>query len=90
MNQELVDINFERIVYGNEWFIGFENGTPTVYMDPNISEANKEDLRIALKKEIETAKEKAKAGPRKTISMGEMKEAVSMVSIEDKGNAVHD
>lgn len=85
---ELENKEFERIIYGNDWFIGFNSGEPTFYIDPSISEENKEDLKEVLKKEIEKEREKNSENRSKTISIEEMKEAVSKVPLEDKAIAV--
>ena len=70
---------FERMVFGNNWFIGFGDGKPIIHINPDISELDKEDLKVALRKEIDKAKE-----GKKTISMVEMRKVVSEVSLDDK------
>ena len=81
------EINFERMVIGIRWFIGITEKDPVIYVAEDIGEDERKDLKIALKAEIERQKSTAKKQTG-TISMQEMKRAVSDVPIQDKSEAI--
>ena len=67
-------------IFGNSWYIEYINGSkPNIYLSENATEDEKNDFKLALKKQIEIIKSE-----KKEINISEIANMVSTVSLSDK------
>ena len=67
-------------IFGNSWYIEYINGSkPNIYLSENATEDEKNDFKLALKKQIEIIKSE-----KKEINLSEIANMVSTVSLSDK------
>lgn len=80
-DEEQTDRIVNCAVFGNSWYIEYIRGSkPNIYLSENATEDEKNDFKLALKKQIEIIKSKKT----KEINLSSIANMVSTVSLSDK------